>query len=41
LLQNHHWKTSIGIELTAMKCTLEPSHFDQRVKLWSIYIWTH
>jgi hypothetical protein len=41
LLQNHHWEISIGIELTAMKYTLEPSHFDQRAKFWSIYIWTY
>jgi hypothetical protein len=41
LLQNHHWKTSISIELTVVKCTSKPFYFDLRANISSIYVWTH
>jgi hypothetical protein len=41
LLQNHYWKTSICTKLKTVKHTPKPSHFDQRAKLSSIYVWTY
>jgi len=38
LLQNHHPKT---IAEQRFQLFPELSHFDQRVKLWLIYVWIH